>query len=93
MSETDIPALLEKIAALPQVTAVVLAGSRRGPFSDERSAAYGGNHSKNTNPSIFKLSARPDRAATGAELAAVLFDQRGVAAFLAYFADNSLDAG
>lgn len=41
VSETDMRALLEKIAAefaaLPQVAAVVLAGSKGGEFSDERS--------------------------------------------------------
>jgi hypothetical protein len=43
---------------------------------------------------IFSVSpARPYRAATGAELAAVLLDQRGVAAFLADFAGQCFGSG
>ena len=38
-------------------------------------------------------AARPDRAATRTELAAVLLDQRGVAAFLAVLAGQRLGAG
>jgi len=39
------------------------------------------------------LPARPDRTATGAELAAVLFDQGGVAAFLAHLAGDRFECG
>jgi len=41
----------------------------------------------------YELTARPDRPATGAELTAVLLDQRGVAAFLADFAGDQFVFG
>ena len=55
-------------------------------------------HNQNANnrtPSLQLTAspARPNRAATGAELAAVLLDQRGVAALLADFAGQCFDAG
>src|SRR3989338_4786527 len=44
-------------------------------------------------PACPTLTARPDRSATGAKLAAVLLDQRGVATFLANLAGHRLDSG
>lgn len=45
-----------------------------------------GNPLKNTSSDMDILSARPNRTAAGAELTAIFFDQRGIAAFLAMFA-------